>query len=120
LRFDLKTATETLDQFKIRINKAAREEKEKATSASDSTSWRFGPDIRSSGSIHSDRWTGPAVDLADKGYLAVYPTIGWWRERPRHERWMMRTRYALVVSIRTPGVDVYTPVAIELGIPITV
>lgn len=122
LRFDLKTATETLDQFKVRINKAVREEEEKATSTSDSTNWMFGAEIRSAGSIHADRWRGYAVDLADKGYLAVYPTIGWWREKPRHGRWRTRTRYALVVSIRTPGVetDIYTPVAVQLGIPVTV
>ena len=122
LRFDLKTATETLEQFKIRINKAVREEEERATSASDSTSWMFGSDIRSAGSIHSDRWKGTAIELANKRYLAVFPTIGWWREKPRHQRWKTRTRYSLVVSIRTPSVDtdIYTPVAIQLGIPITV
>jgi hypothetical protein len=122
LRFELKTATETPDQFRVRINKAARGEEEDATSKGDSTSWDFGAQLRSGGSIHSDRWRGPAVDLARKGYLAVYPTVGWWKERPRYERWKNRTRYALVVSIRTPGVDtdIYTPVAIQLGIPVTI
>jgi hypothetical protein len=122
LRFELKTAEETPEQFKTRINKALRAEKEVATSASDSDAWDFGTNLRSAGSIHSDRWRGTARDLAKKGHLAIFPTIGWWRERPRHQRWNNRTRYALVVSIRTPGVDtdIYTPVAIELGIPVTV
>ncbi|QSQ21407.1 S8 family peptidase [Pyxidicoccus parkwayensis] len=121
LRFELKTATETPAQFKTRINQAMREEGEEATSESDSTDWMLGANLRSAGSIHSDRWRGTAADLAEKGHLAVYPTIGWWKERPRYKRWENRTRYALVVSIRTPGVatDVYTPVAIQLGIPIT-
>ncbi|WP_395854536.1 S8 family peptidase [Cystobacter fuscus] len=122
LRFELKTATETLDEFNVRINKAARAEGEAATSKSDSDKWMFGSDLRSAGSLHSDRWTGTAVDLANKGFLAVYPTVGWWKERPRLGRGASRTRYALVVSIRTPGVDtdIYTPVAIQLGIPISV
>lgn len=122
LRFELKTATETPEQFQARINKAVREADEKATSTSDADAWRFGPDIRSAGSIHSDRWVGSAIDLANKGLLAVFPTIGWWREKPRYQRWRQRTRYGLVVSIRTPGVetDIYTPVAIQLGIPVTV
>ncbi len=82
----------------------------------------LGSDLRSAGSIHSDRWTGTAVALAEKEYLAVYPTVGWWKERRRLGRWNTRTRYALVVSIRTPGVetDIYTPVAIQLGIPIPI
>lgn len=122
LRFDLKTATESLPEFKVRINKAMRDEGEKATSTSDSDRWTFGVATRSAGSIHSDRWTGPATDLANKGHLAVFPTIGWWKERPRHRRWDKRVRYALVVSIRTPGVDtdIYTPVAIQLSVPVTV
>jgi hypothetical protein len=122
LRFELKTATETLDEFNVRINKAARGEGEKATSKSDSDKWMFGSDLRSAGSLHSDRWTGTAVDLANKGFLAVYPTVGWWKERPRLRRGESRTRYSLVVSIRTPGVDtdIYTPVAIQLGILISV
>lgn len=122
LRFDLKTATETPEAFMVRINKAARGEGEKATSESDSDQWMFGENIRSAGSIHSDRWTGTAVELANKGSLAVYPTGGWWKERPRLGRSTARTRYALVVSIRTPEVDtdIYTPVAIQLGIPIAV
>ena len=122
LRFELKTATETPEQFKTRINKALRAEDEKATSESDSSDWLLGEKLRSAGSLHSDRWRGTAADLAEKGHLAVYPTIGWWKERPRYKRWENRTRYALVVSIRTPGVatDIYTPVAIQLGIPVTV
>ncbi|MDC0711002.1 S8 family peptidase [Stigmatella sp. ncwal1] len=121
LRFELKAALESLAEFTVRINKAARTEGEGAASESDAKQWLFGPDLRSAGSLHSDRWRGTAVDLANKGFLAVYPTVGWWKERPRLGRGETRTRYALVVSIRTPEVDtdIYTPVAIQLGIPIT-
>lgn len=32
--------------------------------------------LRSLGFIHSAVWRGPAVNLASRGYLAVYPTMG--------------------------------------------
>jgi len=122
LRFEMKTGAETVDQFKVRINKAVREDGEKATSIGDSKNWVLGPDLRSKGSLHSDRWFGPAVELAAKDCLAVYPVVGWWRERPRFDRWSSRARYALIVSIRAPKVeaDIYTPVAIRLGVPVAV
>jgi hypothetical protein len=120
LRFDVKTATEDVQQFRTRINRAAREEDEEATSRADHTGWVVGPETRAAGSIHSDRWYGLASDLAARGVIAVYPTIGWWRERHRLEKWARRTRYALIVSIRTPTVetDIYTPVAAQIGVPV--
>jgi hypothetical protein len=112
LRFDVKTPTETIDQFRRRINKIAFEEEIGDKSSSDASRWVLGPALRGLGSLHSDRWTGTAAELAQRGYVAVYPVIGWWRERPKHERWWQRARYALIVSIKTPRVDVnlYTPV----------
>lgn len=120
LRFELKTATEKIPQFRTRINRAARGEGEEATSRGDQRGWTLGPDLRTAGSLHSDIWRGPAVDLAQRSVLAVYPAIGWWRERHHLGRWNRQTRYSLVVSIRTPGIetDIYTPVAVKLGIPI--
>ncbi|WP_041448613.1 S8 family peptidase [Anaeromyxobacter sp. Fw109-5] len=120
LRFELKTATETFEQFRTRINRAARAEDEKPTSKGDQRGWTLGPDLRTAGSIHSDTWTGPAIDLARRSAIAIYPAIGWWRERHHLGRWNQKTRYSLVVSIRTPGIetDIYTPVAIQLGIPV--
>lgn len=124
LRFDIQTATETRDAFMVRINKAAREDDEKPTSSSDASAWSLGPDLRSAGSIHSDIWTGPAVDLAARNHLAVYPTIGWWRERHHLGRWNQKTRYALVVSIRAPEIetDIYTPIAslIPTSVPVPI
>lgn len=122
LRFDMKTGVETPAQFGKRVNKAMREEQEPASSQSDSSRWMFGSDLRSGGSLHHDRWTGPAAELAAKNFIAVYPVVGWWRERPRFERFTAKARYALVVSIRTPELetDIYTPVAVKLGVPIVV
>ena len=113
LRFDVKTPTETLGQFRARINQAARDEELGNPTSSDAGDWLLGPDIRSLGSIHSDRWKGTAADLAERGFIGVYPVIGWWRERHQLGRWGKMARYSLVVTIKTPEtvMDIYNPVA---------
>ncbi len=122
LRFDVKTPTESNDDFRRRINKAARDEEVGKTSDSDSSEWLLGRDIRGQGSIHSDRWKGTAADLASRGVIGVYPVIGWWRERHQLGRWNRKARYAFVVTIRTPKseVDIYTPVANTIKTPISI
>lgn len=113
LRFDVKTPTETLDQFRTRINQAARDEELGNPTSSDAAEWLLGPDLRSLGSIHSDRWEGTAAELAERGFIGVYPVIGWWRERHQIGRWGRMAWYSLVVTIKTPEtkMDIYNPVA---------
>jgi hypothetical protein len=122
LRFDVKTASEKLPEFLKRINEAAREDDEKPTSASDSGKWNIGPLQRNHGSIHSDLWTGTAADLAEKGYIAVYPVSGWWKERPHLNRWDQTVRYTLILSLKTPAerVDLYTPIANKIAVPVEI
>lgn len=112
LRFEVKTPTETLTEFRQRINQAARDEDSGISLNSDAERWFLGPDLRGVGSLHSDRWEGTAAELAERGYIAVYPVIGWWRERHQLQRWNRKARYALIVTLRTPTteIDIYTPV----------
>jgi hypothetical protein len=112
LRFEVKTPTETLGQFRSRINKNARDEELGIASSSDANRWLLGQNLRKVGSLHSDLWTGTASELSQRGYIAVYPVIGWWRERLKFERWNSIARYSLIVTIKTPEVqvDLYTPV----------
>jgi hypothetical protein len=67
--------------------------------------------------LHHDRWHGSAADLAARQHVAVFPVIGWWRERLSLERSESRARYALVVNIRTPStsVDIYQPVVVQIA-----
>jgi hypothetical protein len=114
LRFEVKTPTETLDRFRQRINELSRDEElDGHRSRSDASRWFLGPDLRAPGSIHSDWWNGAAAELAQRGAIAVYPVIGWWRERHQLGRWDKRARYSLIVSIKTPRIDtdIYTTVA---------
>ncbi|MBX3041158.1 MAG: S8 family serine peptidase, partial [Bdellovibrionaceae bacterium] len=119
LRFDVKTPTETSEQFITRLNRKRWDEelgRDTVTSSGDSAQWYFGEHIRSKGSLHSDVWTGTAADLAERSQLAVYPVVGWWRERHSEGHTTKRARYSLIVSISTPSteVDLYTPVETQV------
>jgi hypothetical protein len=123
LRFRMKTATESVDEFRARINQSAREEERaeedetaevgppavRAPAADEA--WMLGP-LRDKGSIHSDTWQGTAADLAARDAIGIFPVGGWWKEKPQLERYDERVRYALLVTLRAPGsdVDIYTPV----------
>ena len=113
LRFDVKRPFESADDFRHRINLAARDEEAGRGQGGDDPSWLIGDQTRHRGSLHGDIWRGTAADLASRGAIAVFPTTGWWKTRPVLERYDKAARYALVVSIKTPGVDVdlYSEVA---------
>ena len=113
LRFDVKRPFESVAAFRKRINRAARDEGEGTPrSYSADAAWLIGTHARHRGSLHSDLWQGTATDLASRGFIAVYPTAGWWKTRPSLERYDKVARYTLVVSIKAPEVDVdlYTEV----------
>jgi len=117
LRFRVKSATETVNEFRARINQAAREEEEGAAGSGGGEEWLLGT-FRDRGSVHSDIWRGTAADLADRDAVGVFPVGGWWKEKLYLERFDRSTRYALVVTIRAPGsdVDIYTPVEAQIVI----
>ena len=123
LRFDLRRPTESTDEFHQRINKLAREDGERHQSAgSDAEEWLFGPNSRVAGSVHADVWRGTASDLALRGCIAVFPVSGWWKDRKDRDHSGRGAHYALVASIESPteDVDLWTPVATELGVPIEI
>ena len=124
LRFDAKRPLENLESFQQRINQQVRDKeyKSRGGATSDTGKWILGEKLRSLGSIHSDIWRGTAIELAERGYIAVYPVLGWWKERSNLQRWGKRARYSLIVSIKTPDVetDIYTPIANQIGIPVEI
>lgn len=115
LRFAMKRPTERLDEFRMRINAAAEaEDGISAVSGSDGN-WQLGSRHRHKGSLHQDIWRGTAAELANCGYLAVFPGQGWWKTRRALERYDSEARYSLIVSIHAPGIDIdlLTPVRIQ-------
>ncbi len=119
LRFDVINKDETKSDFQKRINAKMREEDQTDTREGTSgiNRWFLGPTNRDVGSIHSDFCTLNAVDLCDCNYIAVFPVMGWWRERSYLNRYDKKIRYSLVVSLSTPKVDVdlYTPIITEIA-----
>jgi len=122
LRFDVKRQYESEQDFRTRINAAARDEEAGTRSSSGDQGWLIGKQNRHKGSLHSDIWRGSAADLASRGILAIYPALGWWKTRPRLERYDKPARYALIVSIRAPEVDVdlYNAVANQIATSVPV
>ena len=122
LRFDVRRPAESTEEFRARVNVAAREEEEGTRDQGTDPGWTLGKQKRHRGSLHSDTWRGTAADLASRGVLAVYPALGWWKTRPALGRYDRSVRYALLVSIRAPGVeiDLYNAVALRIPVPVAV
>jgi hypothetical protein len=103
LRFDVKNVDETEEDFTKRIDVAMRGEdrKDKGGGTSGSGNWYLGAKNRDVGSIHSDFRSQYGIDLCDANLIAVYPVIGWWRERTNLKCQNKKIRYSLIVSIST-------------------
>lgn len=118
LRFDVQRPLEaTTEDFVARINAAAERDDEGDPIDSRDPGWMLGVGKRHRGSLHQDTWQGAAAELANMGFIAVYPAKGWWRTRQAQERYDLPARYSLIVSIRTPetNVDLYTPIAQQVA-----
>ena len=123
LRFDVKTASESIPEFRKRLNTRALDEDEgKPATGSDSAEWLLGDRTRHKGSLHCDIWQGTAAALAARGVIGIYPVSGWWKDQPKRDRSEAGARYSLVVSIETEaeGVDIWTPVAQQVGVPVAI
>lgn len=116
LRFAMKRPTEQTDDFRARINAAARVAGEETTVSGNDKNWLLGKTQRHKGSLHQDIWQGTAAELANCGCLAVYPGQGWWRSRQALEKYDSDAKYSLIVSIHVPGteVDLLTPVQTQI------
>jgi hypothetical protein len=122
LRFDVNNSNEDLDTFRRRINVAAREDDDEVRGGSGSERWKLGKNSQKNGSIHSDIWEGTAAELATCHYVAVYPVIGWWRERKHLGKVENQTRYSLIISLETPTQDVelYTTIRNMIEVPVEI
>ncbi|WP_137802556.1 S8 family peptidase [Kocuria sp. 2SI] len=119
LRFDLQGRSENQAEFVQRVNREAQNE-EGGSRPSESDRWFLGERGRHLGSLHQDEWTGTGAELAHCNNVAVYPVGGWWKNNGRKDRRDLPVRYALLLSLQTKeqGVDLYTPIATQLQIPV--
>lgn len=118
LRFAVRGPTESEPAFRQRISSQEWAQEANRPSTNDPISWAIGSTLRTHGSLHCDWWTAPAADVARCGQVAVFPVTGWWRERKHLGFVEKETRYSLIITISTPAtdVDLYTPIAQEVGI----
>ena len=102
----MKYPTETVDEFRKRLNQRALDEDEqKPATGGDATAWYLGEVARNKGSIHSDFWVGTAADLAERGWFGEYTVKGCWKDQPKPDRSEIGARYALVIGIETEAVE---------------
>ncbi|SEO35126.1 Subtilase family protein [Gemmobacter aquatilis] len=123
LRFDLRRKGETVDLFKRRVNAAERDDPSIGGARHpDDSRWLLGPDSISTGSLHCDTWSGPAIDLLGRDRLCIKPVGGWWRDRARPEVVNRRASYALVVTLkgRRIDIDLHTPISIAVQPPVEI
>jgi len=119
LKFGLNRPDESEEVFRKRVNAAEEDAKEVGGSG---LKWEIGSQTRNLGSVHSDFVKMTAVELAACKFVGIFPIIGWWKERTHLNKYSSSTRYSLIISIESPieEIDIHTPVATQLKIPITV
>lgn len=120
LRFDIKNSMESIEDFKKRVNKAARaDDVNWRNEVGSSVPWYLGVNNRDVGSIHSDFMCLPGVELANVNGIAVYPVGGWWKERRKLKKYNEKIRYSLIISLSTKktDIDLYTPIITEVQTP---
>ncbi len=122
LRFRMSRPAETATAFINRLSTSALDEESSSAGDSDSIAWTVGVKGRTRGSIHSDWFVAPGVDVADCGLIAVHPVSGWWQERAHLERYETPARYGLVVSLETDDlkVDLHEKIAALAPLPVAI
>lgn len=121
LSFDLQDSLENRTEFIARINREAQEAEDGSRPGKNaSRRWLIGPQSRNLGSLHQDEWHGTGAELARCSSVAVIPVGGWWKNNRRADRKNLPVRYSLLLSLKTKeqGVDLYTPIATQLQVPI--
>lgn len=118
LAFDVKTPSETREQFIARKNK---QQQVAESSQNDSDRWEIGIQLRGNSTLQSDCFECTARELAECNEIGIYPQNGWWKFR-KIENVHNRIKYSLVVSIETAETEIYDAVRIAVGqaVPIEV
>jgi hypothetical protein len=111
LQFEIRRKNESEANFIARICGDTDTSSGLKRGSEDNIQWQIGESQRMRGSILSDTWKGTATELALRDSMAIYPTSGWWKERPSHHRYTATTRYSLIMSVTViADTDIYTEI----------
>lgn len=119
LKWDMQGPQETEHEFLERINVLERPlgtdgKRQRSAPKSKSFSWELGSQLRSRGTVQSDRWRGKMSALVGDKLIAIIPVLGWWDQRRNLKTQTMR--FSLLVSVVGPGV--YAAIKPHVEIPV--
>ena len=110
LKWDMQGPQESDDEFLQRINVLKRPKgsdgKPVKVATKKSFEWEIGVQLRSRGTVQSDRWHGKMSAVVGDKLIAIIPVLGWWDQRRPLKTQEMH--FSLVVSIFGP--DVYSAI----------
>lgn len=122
VKWDMQGPHESEDTFLQRINVLKRPMKADGKRVKGGTTksfdWDIGIQLRSRGTVQSDRWRGKMSALVGNKLLAIVPVLGWWDQRKP-----LRTQemsFSLVVSVFGPGVYAAIKPAVEAATAISI
>ena len=117
LHFDVKSATETPEEFLSRHNSNEGNK----TTDNDTNRWAIKQKRRGRGTVQSDWIECTAAELADLDQIVVLPSQGWWKER-KLSKVDNLIKYSLIVSIETDKTEIYnaveTAIANAIGVQV--
>jgi hypothetical protein len=91
-----------LERINVRRRPVGADGKRRKAEKTKSFPWRIGIQLRSRGTVQSDRWQGRMSELVGDKLMAVVPVLGWWDQRRTMKQQEMR--FSLIVSVVGPGV----------------
>jgi hypothetical protein len=122
LKWDMQGPQESENQFLQRINVLNRPKgpdgKRQKVANTRSFAWEVGIQLRSRGTVQSDRWRGRMSALVGNKLIAIIPVLGWWDQRRQLRELGMR--FSLIVSVFGPGVYSTIKPLVELPIEPTI
>jgi hypothetical protein len=105
LKWYMQGPQESADEFLQRINVLRRPRGPAGNRVNVPTKkefdWGIGIQLRSRGTVQSDRWRGKMSALAGNKLIAIVPVLGWWQRRGLATQEM---HFSLAVSVFGPGV----------------
>lgn len=106
LKWDMQGPQELEGEFLQRVNVLKRPKlangKRTKIDAKKSFDWDLGIQVRSRGTVQSDRWRGKLSSLVGDKLIAIVPVLGWWDQR--RELRLQEMPFSLVVSVFGTGV----------------